>query len=121
MAGAPRRPAELSGLHSIAPYRYDPPMSTPQPPILIADDQRDVLEALRMLLKSEGLAARVVSSPAAALEAAAREPFGAALVDLNYTRDTTSGREGLELIEKLRALDPELPIVAMTAWGTIDL
>jgi DNA-binding NtrC family response regulator len=96
-------------------------MSTPQPPILIADDQRDVLEALRLLLKSEGLLARSVTSPAAALEAAAQEPFGAALVDLNYTRDTTSGREGLELIEKLRALDPELPIVAMTAWGTIDL
>jgi DNA-binding NtrC family response regulator len=94
-------------------------MSTPT--ILIADDQRDVLEALRLLLKAEGLAAKTVASPAAAAEAAAAESFGAALVDLNYTRDTTSGREGLDLIEKLRALDPDLPIVAMTAWGTIDL
>jgi DNA-binding NtrC family response regulator len=90
-------------------------------PILVADDQRDVLEALRLLLKAEGLAAHTVGSPEAALEAARTREFGAALLDLNYTRDTTSGQEGLELIEKLKTLDPELPLVAMTAWGTIDL
>jgi len=94
--------------------------STPLP-ILIADDQRDVLEALRFLLKAEGLLAKAVTSPEAALAAVGAETFGAALVDLNYTRDTTSGREGLDLIERLRALDADLPIVAMTAWGTIDL
>ncbi len=90
-------------------------------PILIADDQRDVLEALRLLLKSEGLAAKTVDSPAAALAAAAADCYGVALVDLNYSRDTTSGQEGLELIAKLHAADPDLPIVAMTAWGSIDL
>ena len=90
-------------------------------PILIADDQRDVVEALRLLLKTEGLACLTASSPDQALEIARTKPLGCVLTDLNYTRDTTSGQEGLDLIEKLRAQDPELPLVAMTAWGTIDL
>src|SRR5688572_2305277 len=90
-------------------------------PILIADDQRDVLEALRLLLKAEGLAAVTVSSPDAALEEARKREFGCLLIDLNYTRDTTSGQEGLELLAKLRALDADLPVVVMTAWGTIDV
>lgn len=90
-------------------------------PILIADDQPDVAEALRLLLKSEGLAARVVNDPASALEAVKAQHFACALLDLNYTRDTTSGAEGLALIAELRRLDATLPIVAMTAWGTIGL
>ncbi len=90
-------------------------------PILIADDQRDVLEALRLLLKGEGLACVVVDQPEAALEAARTREFGVALIDLNYTRDTTSGAEGLELLARLRALDPGLPVVVMTAWGSVDL
>ena len=90
-------------------------------PILIADDQRDVLEALRLLLKAEGLSAITVNSPAACLEVASSQSVGAVLIDLNYTRDTTSGAEGLELLAKLRALDAELPVVVMTAWGSIDL
>jgi DNA-binding NtrC family response regulator len=90
-------------------------------PLLIADDQRDVLEALRLLLKGEGHACVVVEQPDAALEAARTREFGVALIDLNYTRDTTSGAEGLELLARLRALDPGLPVVVMTAWGSVDL
>ncbi|HET9484076.1 MAG TPA: sigma-54 dependent transcriptional regulator [Xanthomonadales bacterium] len=90
-------------------------------PVLIADDQRDVLEALRMLLKSEGLPSITVGSPGEAVEVAKTRELAAVLMDLNYTRDTTSGQEGLELLEKLHALDADLPVVAMTAWATIDL
>ena len=90
-------------------------------PILIADDQRDVLEALRLLLKAEGRATVCVGSPVEALAAAKEHSPALALVDLNYTRDTTSGQEGIELIAQLRALDAELPIVAMTAWSSIEL
>ncbi len=90
-------------------------------PILIADDQRDVLQALRLMLKAEGFQTICVGDPVDALEAVAGRTFGVALLDLNYTRDTTSGQEGLELIGKLRELDPDLPMVVMTAWGTIDL
>jgi DNA-binding NtrC family response regulator len=91
------------------------------PRILVTDDQSDVLEALRLLLKSEGYACVTCQSPAAALEAARAERFDAALIDLNYTRDTTSGQEGLELLAQLRKFDPDLPVVVMTAWGTIDV
>jgi DNA-binding NtrC family response regulator len=90
-------------------------------PILIADDQPDVAEALRLLLKSEGFTTRVVHEPAAAAEAVRRQHFACALLDLNYTRDTTSGAEGLALIAEMRRIDASVPIVAMTAWGTIDL
>lgn len=90
-------------------------------PILIADDQRDVLQALRLMLKAEGFATVTVSDPKEAIEAVRSKTFAAALLDLNYTRDTTSGQEGLDLIAKLRQLDGDLPLVVMTAWGTIDL
>ena len=90
-------------------------------PILIADDQRDVLEALRLLLKSEGHACKTVGDPAAALAALKGGAFAAALIDLNYTRDTTSGREGLDLLKALKQAEPDLPVVAMTAWGSINL
>lgn len=92
-----------------------------KPTILVADDQPDVAEALRLLLKSEGFAAHVVHAPSAALAAAKAQTFACALLDLNYTRDTTSGAEGLALIAELRRHDATLPIIAMTAWGTIDL
>ena len=95
-------------------------MTQPAPRILIADDQPDVLEALRLLLKGESFAVETVSSPAAMLRAAEAAEFDAALIDLNYTRDTTSGREGLTLLAKLQALDPTLPVVVMTAWGSVD-
>ncbi len=90
-------------------------------PILIADDQRDIRDALTLLLKVEGYATRCVGSPAAAIAAAAAEPFAAALIDMNYTRDTTSGEEGLDLLAALRRLDGDLPVIVMTAWGSIDL
>jgi len=90
-------------------------------PILIADDQRDVLEALRLLLKAEGLTSVLASHPDQALEILKKQAVSVVLMDLNYTRDTTSGQEGLDLLERIRALDPDLPAVVMTAWGTIDV
>jgi DNA-binding NtrC family response regulator len=96
-------------------------MSDAKLPILIADDQRDVLEALRLLLKSENQPCHAVGDPAAALAAVKKNLFSAALIDLNYTRDTTSGAEGLELLKALKRADPDLPVVAMTAWGSIHL
>jgi DNA-binding NtrC family response regulator len=89
--------------------------------ILIADDQRDVLEALRLLLKGEGLESETAASPAGVLAALEKRDFDAVLIDLNYTRDTTSGQEGLDLLARVRELDANLPVVVMTAWGTVDL
>lgn len=89
--------------------------------ILVADDQADVREALRLLLKAEGMACVAVDSPAPALETACRREVDVALIDLNYTRDTTSGEEGLELLEQLRQHAPEVPVVVMTAWGNVAL
>ena len=89
--------------------------------ILIADDQPDVLEALRLLLKSEGHAIETAKSPAAVLKAAEARDFSLVLMDLNYARDTTSGQEGLDLLQKLRALDATLPVVVMTAWASVDV
>jgi sigma-B regulation protein RsbU (phosphoserine phosphatase) len=88
--------------------------------VLVADDQPDVLEALRWLLTGEGYAPQFVSSTTAVMERLRAESFDLLLMDLNYTRDTTSGREGLELIPRVRAHDPGLPIVVMTGWGSID-
>lgn len=89
--------------------------------ILIADDQRDVLDALKLLLKGEPFAVETASSPGAVLSAVGKSAFDALLIDLNYTRDTTSGKEGLELLRTVRSLEPELPVIVMTAWGTIDV
>ena len=91
------------------------------PRTLIADDEPDILTALRLLLKSEGHQTEAVTSPAGVLEAIRRSQFDVVLMDLNYARDTTSGREGLDLISRIHALDPLLPIIVMTAWGTVDL
>jgi DNA-binding NtrC family response regulator len=87
--------------------------------VLIADDQPDVLEALRLLLKGEGFEIETAASPAGVLQAVESSDFDAILMDLNYTRDTTSGREGFELLTKLQELDSTLPIIVMTAWGSI--
>lgn len=89
--------------------------------ILLADDQIDVLQALKLLLKSEGMSAVAVQSPAAALVELKSARFEVALIDLNYSRDTTSGQEGLDLLRQLREADPELPVVVMTAWASIEL
>ena len=95
-------------------------MSLAQPRILVADDQPDVVEALRLLLKASGFSVVPTSSPAGVLGAVETEDVDVVLMDLNYTRDTTSGREGLELIDSVRARDAALPVVVMTGWGSID-
>jgi DNA-binding NtrC family response regulator len=89
--------------------------------ILIADDQPDVLEALRILLKGEGYQTDAVTSLAGIFTALEKRDYALIMMDLNYTRDTTSGQEGLEVIPRIQALDNTLPIVVMTAWATIDL
>jgi DNA-binding NtrC family response regulator len=89
--------------------------------ILVADDQADVREALRLLLKAEGYVAETVSSPAAALEAVQTNEFDIMLMDLNYQRDTTSGQEGIDLLSRLQCADSKLPIIVMTAWGSVEL
>jgi len=89
--------------------------------VLIADDQRDVLEALRILLKGEGHQTESVTSVSGIFNALQQRDYALLMMDLNYTRDTTSGQEGLEVIPKIQALDSTLPIVVMTAWATIDL
>lgn len=91
------------------------------PRILIADDLPDVLEALRLLLKAEGYEIEVAKSPTGIWEAVKVRDFDVLLIDLNYTRDTTSGQEGLDLLSRLRALDGALPVVVMTAWATVNL
>lgn len=96
-------------------------MKTGAARVLISDDQADVLEALRLLLKGEGYQIEAVTSPAAVLSALEASEFDVVLMDLNYTRDTTSGEEGLDLVSKVHALDSTLPIVVMTAWGSIEL
>jgi DNA-binding NtrC family response regulator len=96
------------------------PASAPQPRILIADDQADVLEALRFLLKRDGYAIHSAQSPAGVLATLEAEDVDVLLMDLNYARDTTSGREGLDLLARVRQLDPALPVVVMTAWGSVE-
>ncbi|MDX2032906.1 MAG: sigma-54 dependent transcriptional regulator [Blastocatellia bacterium] len=93
--------------------------STPR--ILIADDQQDVLEALRLLLKGEGFQIETAASPERILAAIDARDFDVALIDLNYTRDTTSGQEGLDLLTRIQMIDATLPVVVMTAWGSVDV
>jgi sigma-B regulation protein RsbU (phosphoserine phosphatase) len=88
---------------------------------LIADDQPDVLTALRLLLRNAGYQIEAVTSPAEVLEKIKQEEFDLVLMDLNYARDTTSGQEGLDLISNIRMLDSSLPIVVLTAWGSVEL
>ena len=88
--------------------------------VLVADDQPDVLEALRLLLKGEGYQIETARSPAGIMAALETQDFDAVLMDLNYARDTTSGREGLDLLQQIQAVDWTLPVVVMTAWGSID-
>jgi DNA-binding NtrC family response regulator len=99
------------------------PGSSGAPPhrILIADDHADIIEALRLLLKNEGYQTEAVKSPAAAVKAVEARDYSLALIDLNYARDTTSGKEGLDLLSKLQSIDPTLPVVIMTAWANVEL
>jgi DNA-binding NtrC family response regulator len=89
--------------------------------ILIADDQSDIIEALRLLLKNEGYQTESAKSPAAVVKAVESRDYALVLMDLNYARDTTSGQEGLDLLNRLQSLDPSLPVVVMTAWASVDL
>ncbi|HOB99830.1 MAG TPA: sigma-54 dependent transcriptional regulator [Verrucomicrobiota bacterium] len=95
--------------------------SSSAPRVLVADDQEHVREALRLLLKQEGFKIETACSPAEVLAALNGAEFDAALIDLNYARDTTSGQEGLDLLGRLQALDSAMPVVVMTAWATIGL
>jgi len=89
--------------------------------VLIADDQQDVLEALRLLLKGEGFELETATSPAGILAALESRDFDVILMDLNYTRDTTSGQEGLDVLSRIQTIDAAVPVVVMTAWGSVDL
>jgi DNA-binding NtrC family response regulator len=95
-------------------------MTPPAPRILIADDQPDLLEALRLLLKGAGYLTVTAHVPEGVMALLEREDFDAVLMDLNYTRDTTSGREGLDLLTRIQVLDANLPVVVMTAWGSVE-
>jgi DNA-binding NtrC family response regulator len=97
------------------------PDAAPPDRVLVADDQRDVLEALRLLLKGEGFGIETASSPAGVLAALDAKDFDVLLMDLNYARDTTSGREGLDLLARIQEIDATLPVVVMTAWGSVDI
>jgi DNA-binding NtrC family response regulator len=91
------------------------------PRILAADDQQHILEALELLLKPQGYKVDLVRSPLLVREALANSSYDAALIDLNYTRDTTSGKEGLDLLLEIVAIDGTLPVIVMTAWGNVEL
>jgi len=101
-----------------------PPSSTKTglvPRILAADDQQHILDAIELLLKPQGYTVETVRSPVLVRECLASGSYDAVLIDLNYTRDTTSGREGLDLLSEIVALDSTLPVIVMTAWGNVDL
>ena len=89
--------------------------------VLIGDDQADVLEALRLLLKPEGYVIDTAGSPSQVMRALELKDYDVVLIDLNYSRDTTSGDEGLELLKRIRLADESLPVVVMTAWGSVDV
>jgi sigma-B regulation protein RsbU (phosphoserine phosphatase) len=91
------------------------------PRILIADDQPDLLDALKLLLKGQGIEYDAVTSPDAALHALESRAFDLVLMDLNYTGDTTSGREGIDLLARVQQIDHLLPVIVMTGWGSVDL
>src|SRR5215471_7100010 len=89
--------------------------------ILIADDQADVREALQLLFKSEGYVSEAVDSPGPVIDLLRKQDFGLVLMDLNYSRDTTSGQEGLELLSRIQEIDSNVPVVVMTAWANVEL
>jgi sigma-B regulation protein RsbU (phosphoserine phosphatase) len=105
------------------PFTSDAPneVRTMQSRILIADDQPDVLKALCLLLKGHGYSTETVTSPSDLLDALGRDEFDLLLMDLNYARDTTSGREGLDLLARIKAMESVPPIVVMTGWATVGI
>ena len=95
-------------------------MNSTLPRILVADDQVDVLEALKLLLEGQGFEIETARSPAGVAAAVNAREFDVVLIDLNYARDTTSGREGMDLLGQVRESDPALPVMVMTAWGSVQ-
>jgi DNA-binding NtrC family response regulator len=95
-------------------------MSVPLGRVLIADDQVNILDALRLLLGGEGYEVATAASPAELVGELERSDFDVALIDLNYTRDTTSGQEGFELLDRMKAIDPTLPVLVMTGWSSVS-
>jgi DNA-binding NtrC family response regulator len=112
-------PTSVKPLESLVPTALSKSARTPR--ILAADDQQHILEALELLLKPQGYKVDAVRSPELAREALSETQYDAVLIDLNYTRDTTSGREGLDLLSEIVAQDSHLPVIVMTAWGNIEL
>ena len=109
----------MAGSSTTSGYSSTVPSKVPR--VLLADDQPDILEALQLLLKGEGFQVQSVSSPAAVLAAVDETDFDAALIDLNYARDTTSGQEGLDLLARLQSEDATLPVIVLTAWASVDV
>src|SRR5579863_575228 len=101
--------------------RLAAPAISDRPRVLAADDQQHVLEALELLLRPQGYDVEMLKSPALVREALATDSYDALLIDLNYTRDTTSGREGLDLLSEIVSLDSSTPVIVMTAWANIEL
>jgi len=119
----PRSPARPGALwhHEVRNPRDMRASSNASARVLVADDQADVLESLRLLLKGEGMLIETSQSPAGILRTLSESDFDVLLMDLNYARDTTSGREGLDLLSKIQSIDATLPVIVMTAWGTVDV
>src|ERR1700679_730020 len=113
------KPGEFSAVSPAAANREKPSFERPR--ILAADDQQHVLEALELLLRPQGYEVESARSPALVRDALATGVYDALLIDLNYTRDTTSGQEGLDLLSEIVALDSTLPVIVMTAWGNVEL
>src|SRR5271167_2647609 len=109
--------AKSGGLPAATPSKG----SFERPRILAADDQQHVLEALELLLRPQGYEVETAKSPALVRDALATGSYDALLIDLNYTRDTTSGQEGLDLLSEIVALDNTTPVIVMTAWANIGL
>src|SRR5712672_4819758 len=103
------------------PLAPSDPRENRAPRILAADDQQHILEALQLLLHPHGYNIDSVKSPAQVREVLAIDSYDAVLIDLNYTRDTTSGQEGLDLLSEIVALDSSMPVIVMTAWGNVGL
>src|SRR5580692_6847539 len=110
--------AKPQGRHSLAPSHSS---ENRAPRILAADDQQHIVEALEILLRPQGYYVDCAKSPAEVRQALASDFYDAILIDLNYTRDTTSGQEGLDLLSEIVALDGSVPIIVMTAWGNVEL
>src|SRR4051812_11070262 len=97
------------------------PSSGDRPRVLAADDQQDILDAISLLLRAQGYDVDTARSPQLVREALASDTYDAVLIDLNYTRDTTSGQEGLTLLSEIVGYDSNLPVIVMTAWANVQL